>query len=55
MDLPILNINEIPDLDIVIGTMGSSVSEASSAGTGELLLIVATYFWENAQSISMLL
>lgn len=43
MNLPTLNINEIADLSSVIGTIGSSINNVASAGTDDLIIIIATY------------
>lgn len=54
MNLPTLDINEIPDLTDNIGVMGDAADTAFSVGTGDLLIIVATYFLECTSTMSIL-
>lgn len=47
MEYPSIDINLLPDLDVMTGPLINGNSE-------DILIIVATYFWENAAINSMM-
>lgn len=54
MQYPSININEIPDMDTIVGTAVNSVETAANVGSGELLIIIATYVFESAHVSTMI-
>ncbi len=55
MNLPSLDINDLPALDTVVSVMGSTVDKVSPVASDEILLIVATYFWESSSITASIL
>jgi len=53
MNLPTININDLPDLDIMVSALGSNIDKLSNAATDEIVVIVATYFWETGFTSSV--